>query len=192
MPKAIRNPELPTHRVSEGDTGKLGCTTYGAYGGGPTSTLSLLAVDVIEALAREGLSLEQAQKFLWAFGRVAQDFMLSGKVIAIPHMGMLFVQQQRTFLRTTELSQAMRKAGRTRLADKLAEKDRQMVLRNQVVFRTTLHLRNFFDDCGVPCGPWKHYVRAESTRLKARKRGLNPFAQRRPRRAAIAVGGEAS
>ncbi|OPZ66008.1 MAG: hypothetical protein BWY85_00175 [Firmicutes bacterium ADurb.Bin506] len=162
--------------VSRMGTGRLGAEKYGAPGGSHVSGIYILSIEVVIAMAREtGLSLEICERALHAFGRVSQNFVMSGKVVGIPYMGFLLPERRNTILRTAHLSKKVALKNRD-MAAALKVKDGQIVQRNVVCFRTTRAMSRLFDDTCIPALPWKQYVRAERERILELHREMNPSA----------------
>jgi hypothetical protein len=160
--------------VSRMGTGQLGAQWYGAPGGGHTSGIYILSLEVVEAMARDsGLSREVCERALHSFGRVAQNFVMSGKIVGIPHMGFLAPERRATVLRTADLSRKVALKNRN-MAAALQVKNGQTVLRNVVCFRTTRAMSRLFDDTCIPALPWKQYVRAERDRILEAHRENSP------------------
>jgi len=72
----------------------VGDKRYGAPGGYPDSAHMLLSAAVVDRLsARMGCPVPEAERFLRAFGQVAQDMLLNGEPVGIPFLGVLNVRQ---------------------------------------------------------------------------------------------------
>lgn len=191
MPKAPRrlSKQLDEHtstiagmpgKVCHEGTGTLGAVLHGAPGAGSSSNIFFMAYEVMDAMAREcDLSREQCRRALYAFGKVAHDFVTSGKVVGIPHMGYLVAHRRKTILKTAQLGAAMEHKN-PRLAKRLNAMEGQLVSQHVVMFRTTHAMFRYFNDYAIPVDSLPGYIRAHKPHIKELMRSQNPeYARKR-------------
>lgn len=164
-----------TDKVSRGGTGALGVSQNGAPGASKCSPLSYMAIDVIHDLSREtGYSMDQCEKMLYALGRVGHNYMTSGRVLTIPHLGFIYVAAITRRNQTKAFAAKVRSNGRPRAADKIASKDCTIVRRNSIRFTTTPLMSRYYDDYGYPSGSWRHHAADNKKRLLALRYDTDP------------------
>lgn len=151
--------------ISRMGSGKLGATTNGAVGGGLTSTMMVLAQEPAALLAREmGCTNEQAMKFMMCFGRIAQQMLLTGKPVGMPHLGLLALYSRTAGItKRTILAQAIR-SGKCKSESALGELERlgdTIDHINEVRFVAPRSMHRFFVDNAIYNGHWRlHFVEA--------------------------------
>lgn len=152
--------------VSRMGSGKLGAEKYGAAGAGITSTMVILSQEVSGLLAREmGCTTEQATRFLYAFGRVAQRMLLNGKPVGLPHLGLLALYNMRRKITCrANLAKAVREGmiGKHKTATQALEMIGPITEDvNEVRFVAPRSMHRFFKDNAVYNGHWRlHFVEA--------------------------------
>lgn len=151
--------------VSRMGTGKLGAVNEGAVGAGSTSTMMILSQELSILIAREmGCTSEQALRFLKCFGKVAQNMLLSGRPVGLPHLGLLALMQmrKRRFMRRTLAAALMHGKGRSRTGvPELMRKGDTYEDVNEVRFIAPRSMHRFFADNSTYTGHWRlHFINA--------------------------------
>ncbi|MBA2305595.1 MAG: hypothetical protein H0W08_23590 [Acidobacteria bacterium] len=174
-------------------TGRMGAVKYGAPGGAPQAAHNLLAIPVIEHLARElNVSEDEAKRLYYAMGRVMQRLVLEGRPVGIPHVGVVhIVEVFQSAAKCARVTASKHRAARRELRDptahaKLGRRPEALIAAanrtlswqaqtrvRKVRFVQPLALRRLFTDNGCFSGPWREHLR-EIRESVSRQRGVTP------------------
>ena len=174
-------------------TGRMGAEKYGAPGGAPQAAQNLLALWVIEHLARElNVAEAEAKRLYYAVGRVMQRLLMEGRPCGIPHVGVLHiieksVKPEAQAKLTARAHQRARdivagRASRSRLgkrpeaaaaaAAKIAQFQASPIVR-KIKFAQSFSLTRLFQDNMAYSGPWKLFLSEVRDRVSHEK-GVEP------------------
>ncbi len=145
---------------------QVGDKRYGAPGGSRTSAPFVCSYAVADALARElGIDMEHAQRAVIALGKVAQQLLLRGEPVGLPHLGTLDLAEQRCRVNPTGLAKYHRKENGVAAQGHTTP----FVMRRRTVrFRMPLGMRHLFTDNAIYTGDLQAHVKALREQLKQR------------------------
>lgn len=141
----------------------LGDKRYGTVGGYRDGGAFVCSYAVAERLAaRAGIDVEHAHRYLIALGVVAQEMLLAGEPVGLPHLGVLHIRERRMRVDPTALASHLREKG-----VKPRGKVKPYIARMRTVgFTQPLRLRRMFKESAIFTGPLADHVASKRRQLK--------------------------